>query len=126
MVVITPSPDLALFVLRLALAVIFLAHGPTKIPNSQQMAQAMGMKSASLISWLGLMETLAAALLILGVWTQLGAIIIMVVMLGAIYFKTQKWGKSFTGDGGWELDFIILAAALTVLLTAPTSYSLLP
>lgn len=125
MTFIEPNPDLAMFVLRLALGILFLAHGPVKLQNIEKSAKGLGL-SSGLTTAVGLFETLGAASLILGVWTQVGAILLMVVMLGAIYTKTQKWDKKFTGENGWELDFIILAAALAVLLTAPTTYSLWP
>lgn len=121
---IDPNPDLALLVLRLALGILFLAHGPAKLQRSKEMAQGMGM-SANAVLGVGLLETLGALSLILGMYTQVGALFLIAVMLGAIYFKTQKWNKSFTGENGWELDFIILAAALTVFLTSPASYSIL-
>lgn len=53
-----------------------------------------------------------------------GAVFLVVVMLGAIYFKTQKWSKNFTGEGGWEFEFMLLAAAFAVLLAGSGSYTL--
>ncbi len=50
-----------------------------------------------------------------GLLTQVAAAGQAVVMLGAIRLKAGQMKKRFTGDGGWELDFILLAAALAVL-----------
>jgi len=125
MTLIEPNAELAMFVLRLALGILFLAHGPQKFQDTGRKAASMGM-NPSLLALVGVLETLGAASMILGVWTQLGAVFLSVVMLGTIYMKTQKWHTKFTGENGWELDFIVLAAALTVLLASPASYSLLP
>lgn len=123
MTFIEPNIDVAFLVLRLALAAIFLAHGPAKLQKSQQMASGMGM-TAGQVMGIGALEVLGALSMILGVYMQVGAIFLIVVMLGAIYLKTQRWNKGFTGDSGWELDFAILAAAVAVLLGAPATYSL--
>ena len=117
------NPDLALLTLRLGLGILFLAHGPQKLMKSGAMAQGMGLTPAAVLG-IGLLETLGALSVLLGVWTQIGAIFLGIVMLGAIYFKTQKWSKKFTGDSGWELDFIILAAALAVLFAGPGAFTL--
>lgn len=123
MVFVEPNIDLAFFVLRLALAIVFLAHGPAKLQKSQEMAGGMGMTPQQVMG-IGALETLGALSMILGIYMQVGAAFLSVVMLGAIYFKTQKWNKGFTGENGWELDFIVLAAAIAVLLGAPATYSL--
>lgn len=120
-----PNPEFAFFILRLALGILFLAHGPSKLQNPAGFAKSVGLPKYMGIV-VGLLETLGAAAMILGIGTQVGAVFLMAVMLGAIYFKTQKWEKSFTEPGGWELDFIILAAALAVFLAAPSGYSLWP
>lgn len=123
MIIVDFNPDLALLVLRLGLGILFLAHGPAKLMKSSEMAQGMGLKPAAVLG-IGLLETLGALSVLLGLWTQVGAVFLGIVMLGAIYFKTQKWGKKFTGGSGWELDFIILASALAVLFAGPGAYTL--
>ena len=37
-----------------------------------------------------------------------------VVMVGALYYKIAVWKKKFSGDGGWELDLVLLAILLLV------------
>lgn len=123
MTLIEPNIGIAFLVLRLALAAVFLAHGPAKLQKSQQMADGIGL-SASQVVGIGVLEVLGALSMILGVYLQVGALFLVIVMLGAIYFKTQKWDKSFSGEVGWELEFVLLAAALAVMLAAPSNYSL--
>jgi len=45
-------------------------------------------------------------------------------MLGAIRLKAGQMKKRFTGDGGWELDFIILVAALAMIVLGAGRFSL--
>ena len=116
------NPELAMFIVRLGLGIVFLAHGPAKLMKSKEMSKTMGM-SANMIMMTGAMETLGALSMILGLRVDIGAILLILVMLGGIYFKTQKWEKKFTGGMGWELDFILLVAALSVLLNASSAYS---
>ncbi len=101
--------------LRLALGAIFLVHGSPKMKNSQAMAGGMGM-SASKVWLIGLIETLAAISMIAGLFTHIGAIAIMVIMIGALYYKIEKWHVPFTAmdKTGWEFDLIILAAAFAM------------
>ncbi len=121
--IITLSPDLGLLLLRLAIGAVFLAHGPAKFTDAAQKAAAGGLPK-NLFLLVGLFETFGAVAMILGRETQPGALALIAVMLGAIYMKTQKWGKKFTGESGWELDFIVLVAALAILLIGPGNYTL--
>ncbi|MEK7499747.1 MAG: DoxX family protein [Patescibacteria group bacterium] len=115
--------DLGLLILRVAVGAVFLAHGPIKITKANTMSQGMGVH-ANMVMLLGVAETFAAVAMILGRFTTLAALIIMVVMAGATYFKTQKWGKKFTGENGWELDFTLFAAALSLLCLGAGAYVL--
>lgn len=125
MTLIDINPDLAFFVLRLAAGILFLAHGPQKLgqEKAKKIAKGVGMKPGT-IMLVGALETLGAISLILGAWMQIGALFLAAVMLGTIYLKTQKWNTKFTDPQGWELDFILLAVAIAVLLGAPTTYAL--
>ena len=123
MTFIEPNADIAFFTMRLALAVIFFAYGPTKFQDTAKQASAMGITTNQMLA-IGTIETLGALSMLTGLFIQEGAAALILVMLGAIYFKTQKWNKGFTGPGGWSLDFAIIALALAVLLGAPTTYTL--
>lgn len=118
-----PNPDLAFFVLRLAVALIFFAHGPSAVKNPQKVAQSANV-SAHAVMTVGLIETICATALILGVFPQGAAFILGIIMLGTIYLKTQKMNVSFTEPGGWELDFLLLAALLAIVFANPTAYTL--
>lgn len=111
--------DLGVFLLRLAIAVIFIYHAIPKLKNSKGLANAMGM---SHMPWfpglLGALELVSAVGLILGIAIQLAALVLAIIMAGAIYFKVMKWKIPFSGmnQTGWEFDLILLAGALALLL----------
>ncbi len=117
--------DLGMWLMRLALGVIFLVHAMPKLKKPAHMAQGMGWPSWG-ITLLGLVELLGGLSVILGVYTQVGALLLGLVMLGALYFKISKWKTPFTAMDkmGWEFDLLLLATALAVLLTSGGSYQL--
>lgn len=106
------------FILRLAVAIIFIVHSLPKIKNAKGMAQMMG-TSANMVLILGLVELLSSIGLILGVYTKLSALFLAIVMIGAIWFKSVKWKVPFAAmdKTGWEFDLILLAANITIFLS---------
>lgn len=104
-----------LFVLRVVVGLVFLPHGLSKLKNPKSFAQGMGWGVAA-GAFLGFIETVSALFMIFGLLTQLAALLLAVVMIGAIYHKTVKWHKKFTGDGGWELDLALLGANIALVL----------
>ncbi|MBI2042711.1 MAG: DoxX family protein [Candidatus Nealsonbacteria bacterium] len=107
--------DLGLFLLRLAVGIIFLVHGTSKFGSWGPSPEKPGMKG--IMRTLSVVEPLSAIAIILGFYTQAAALILAAVMTGAIYFKIFVWKKKFTEPGGWELDFIILASNIAIFLT---------
>lgn len=110
--------NLGLFILRLGVAIIFLWHGLPKMPKAKMMAGMINMPAGA-VFLLGLVETLSSIGLILGVQTELAALFLSIVMLGALYLKNFKWHAPFTAMNttGWEFDLILLAANLAILFT---------
>jgi len=123
MTIFAPNYDLALLVLRLALGIVFLAHGPIKFVKTKELAKQLGLHEIS-VRAIGTLEVVGAILILLGLASQIGAALLVIVMMGAIYFKSAKWEKGFTGEGGWELEFILLAAALAIVLSGAGDYRL--
>ncbi|HLD71847.1 MAG TPA: DoxX family protein [Candidatus Peribacteraceae bacterium] len=116
--------DWGLLALRIALGVIFLVHGPPKVMHPER-ASAMGF---AVWFWvmLGLGETIGALSMLLGFLTQIGAIILLLIMLGAHYFKMVVWKVPFTSmeKTGWEFDFMILSATTALVFLGGGSLSL--
>lgn len=79
----------------------------------------MGIPRMSLmIIVLGIVEMISALYLIFGFYTQLGALLLSCVMVGAITIKITKWGVMFSAADrtGWEFDLILLTANIAILL----------
>ena len=91
------------------------------------MAEMMGMPQMAMMPVvLGLVELLAGIGIILGFYTQLAALLLAIIMLGAIFVKKMKWRVSFAAmdKTGWEFDLILLAANIAILLTGGGSINI--
>src|SRR6266496_4033302 len=102
--------DVALLVLRLGLGAVFLSHGLGKrklwsMQPSQQMPAGM-LRNLRILS---IAEPAGGLGLLVGFLTQLAALGLVIVMLGALQFLITKVHRKFTGDnGGWEFEFMLL------------------
>jgi uncharacterized membrane protein YphA (DoxX/SURF4 family) len=97
---------------RLLLAATFFIHGYVKVFSPKKAGKGLGWP-AWLAFLLGIAEYIAA-ILMLGIFPRIGAIIIAVIMLGAIYHKLFIWKSPY--KGGWEIDLLLLMLALLVLV----------
>ncbi len=122
---LTNFEDVALLALRLTLAAVFLFHGDQKL-HYWKMHHNAKLSIAWLALWrtLSVVEILAGASMLTGAFTKIGALCIMAVMLGALYFKVKVWKKGFSGDNGWEFDLILFASALAVFIMGGGAYSI--
>lgn len=109
--------NVGVLVLRFAVAIIFIYHALPKLQNSKGMARMVGMASG-MVFMLGLVELIASIGITVGFYTQLAALLLAIIMVGAIGMKTMKWHVSFaaTDKTGWEFDFILFAASVVILL----------
>jgi putative oxidoreductase len=118
--------DLALLVLRLALAAILLYHGVPKLMNfgaTVAAFQGMGLPAPSLTAAVALLAEVAGGLFILlGVMVDLAGLLVIIDMLGAIVLVHWPNGFDFT-KGGWEHPFSVLAMALTLALAGPGRFA---
>lgn len=136
---VPPSVDLGLLVLRLATGLVFLPHGWLKLnPNGPMKGpggvaawfKQLGIPLPGLLAWVvALLETAGALLLIVGIGTRLIALAMVVEMLVAILRVRIGVGKSsFMGAqaAGWEFEFVLMAAALTLAIAGGGSLALDP
>jgi len=112
--------DIGLYILRVAVALIFLKHDFPKMLYPKQKAEKIGWTTASMFI-LGLVASRAAAGLILGIYVQLSALVLVIIMLGALYHGFFKWNSSSAAK---EFNFLLLAAAIAILLTGGGSIEL--
>ena len=117
--------DLGVLALRIALAVIFFYHGQLKWGMWSPDAQMTG-GMLVLFKALSIIEPLCAVALLIGIFTRPAALLLLITMVGAIYFKIMVFGVGFAGaqGTGWEFDLILGAACLSLLFGGAGKYSL--
>ncbi|EWC64425.1 hypothetical protein UO65_0262 [Actinokineospora spheciospongiae] len=122
--------DLALFVLRVTLGALILAHGLQKVfglmggPGIGGFAEFLGtqgFQQTTLLAWVtGGTELGAGALLILGLFTPAAAAGVLGVMANAIWIKVEP--QEFVG--AVELEVLYAAAAFALLFAGAGKISL--
>jgi putative oxidoreductase len=108
--------------LRAAVGVVFIVHGSGKFhPGCLGFMERLGLPPEMQIP-IALAETVPGILLLIGVFTRLSASLLSIVMLGAIFHVTQA--GSLTGERGLEIDLLLLAACLVVMIAGPGRISI--
>lgn len=110
--------DLALFLLRLWIAIIFVTSGWSHVTKPQERGESLGMP-ASATFVLGAVEVLGSVLLVIGLWIQLAAAALILTMLGATWKKMFVWKTGFWGEesNGWYYDVLYLICNFVILAT---------
>lgn len=110
--------DIAFLGLRAAIGVIFIVHGTGKFNPGFVgfLTGPLGLPPEMQIP-IALAETIPGILLIVGVLTRISASMLSVIMLGAIFYV--KKAANLTGNGGYELDLILLASCLVLIVAGP-------
>lgn len=114
--------DITHFGIRLAVGVIFIVHGSAKFnPGFVGFLSNIGLPAEMQIP-IALAETVCGILLIIGILSRISSSLLSIIMLGAIFHV--KGAASLTGERGFEIDLILLAANLTVIAIGPGRVSL--
>jgi putative oxidoreductase len=118
--------DLGLVLLRLMLGVIFISSGWNDLKDPEARSKSIGMSKGFTI-FLGIAEFAGGLGVIFGVLTQLAAIVLILVMLGAIQKKIFVWHTGFWGEkaSGWHYDLMLVVMSLVILFTGGGRYVLL-
>jgi putative oxidoreductase len=111
--------DVALLFLRLMVGLVFLTSGWNHLRNPDACSKDIELSKGFTI-FLGAAEFAGGLGVIFGVLTQLAAVGLILVMLGAILKKifqwhTGIWGKS--GTNGWSYDVIMVVMNLVIVAT---------
>jgi putative oxidoreductase len=124
--------DFGLLVLRLVIGGTFVAHSLQKLfglwggPGIDGFARYLGtfgFSQTTLLSWVtGVGELVGGALLMLGLFTPVGAAAVLAVAANVIYLK---WNAGFFEPPvGFEREALLAAGAFTFLFTGPGRLSL--
>jgi len=117
-------PQLASFtgfglrLLRLMVAVVFVASGFNHLQDPEARAKSIGMSKGFTI-FLGIAEVAGGLGVTFGVLTQLAALGLILLMLGAIQKKIFVWHTGFWGEKtyGWHYDLIFVVMNLVIIFT---------
>ncbi|HJL67712.1 MAG TPA: DoxX family protein, partial [Nitrosopumilus sp.] len=102
--------DIVFVGLRSIIGVIFIVHGMSKFnPGFGNFLPNIGLPPEMQIP-IALAEVIPGILIITGVFSRISSALLCIIMLGAIFHV--KGMQSLTGDGGIELDLILLGSLL--------------
>jgi putative oxidoreductase len=116
--------------LRVALGVMYLAHGVVlKLLTFGLPGTAGFFSKVGLPGWLAYAtfaaEAVGGVLLILGIWTRWIALSLMFPLIGAIIWVHGGNGWLFTAPGGgWEYPAFLLAASVALALLGDGAYAI--
>ena len=120
--------DLGKLVLRIALGVLVLLHGVAKLRGGVApiggMLAAHGLPAALAYgAYLG--EVVGPLMLIAGFHARIGALLVLVNMLFALFLAHLGQLGMLNETGGWQLELqgMYLASALALALLGPGRYS---
>ena len=109
--------DVTHFGVRVTIGMIFIMHPLGKFgPGFAENLPNMGLPAEMQIP-IALAEFVPGVLLIIGGLTRISASLLSIVMLGAIFMV--KEAQSLTGKGGVELDLLLLAGCLVIIVIGP-------
>lgn len=119
------SDALGTLILRLTLGILLLFHGISKVMNPTRTLESIGglLAAAGLPTYLAygvfVGEALAPILIILGVYSRIGALLVVINMLAAFWLAHMTQLLSLTKSGGWTLElqgfYLFMALALFFL-----------
>jgi putative oxidoreductase len=124
--------ELATFLLRVALGIMYLAHSIVLKLSTYGLAGTAGFfVGVGLPGWLAYVtfaaEAVGGALLILGVQTRWVVLALSPALLGAIIWVHAGNGWVFTApSGGWEYPAFLIVASVVQFLLGDGAYALKP
>jgi putative oxidoreductase len=115
---LTPFSDLALLLMRLLVGLVFVTSGWSHAKDPVTRARSIG-QSPGFTRGLGIAELAGGLGVALGVFPQLAALGLILVMLGAIQKKIFAWHTGFWGkhSDGWHYDLLFVVMCLVIATT---------
>jgi putative oxidoreductase len=114
--------DITHFGIRAAIAVIFIVAGSGKFnPGFSGFLTNIGLPIEMQIP-IALAEVVGGTLLLIGVLTRISASLLSIISLGAIFFVKQA--SNLRGEGGYDIDLILLAGSLAIIAIGPGRISI--
>jgi putative oxidoreductase len=117
--------DYSLVFLRVMAGAVYMNSGYGDLKDPGARGKSIGMSKAFTI-FLAAAEIAGGAGLIFGIFPQLAAIGLILIMLGAIQKKIFVWKTGFWGEDGfgWSYDLTLISMLLVILCTDGGSFVL--
>lgn len=125
--------DLGILLIRIIIGIVFIFYGTQKlfgwfggygIKGTGGWFESIGIKPGNLVAaFSGIAELVAGILFILGIFLPLGAVLITMIMLGAIVKVHGAKGFANTA-GGFEYNLVLIVVSIGLALIGPGVYSL--
>ncbi|HVW66274.1 MAG TPA: DoxX family protein [Candidatus Peribacteraceae bacterium] len=108
--------DWGLLALRLVLGIVFLYHGSKKLNG----------KMGGFMLFIGICEFIAGLAVLVGFLTQIAALGLGIIMIGAWFKKSNEWNVPFSAQDkmGWEFDMTLLGVCIALFLIGGGLYGL--
>lgn len=104
--------------IRILAGIAFIIHGLPKLSNiagtEDFFANMIGLPAAMALP-IGLLEVIGGIALLVGVLTRVASILLIIEMIGSTI--VAKLSRGFVG--GYELDLLLMAISISLLLTGP-------
>jgi len=115
---LTRFADFGLLALRLMVALVFVTSGWGHLTKAEERSKSIGM-SKGFTLFLGAAELAGGLGVTFGVLTQLAAMGLILLMLGAIQKKIFVWHTGFWGEkaSGWHYDLMLVVMNLVIVFT---------
>ncbi|WP_458720009.1 DoxX family protein [Candidatus Nitrosocosmicus sp. R] len=110
--------------IRIMAGIAFIIHGLPKFENlqgTQGFFASVGIP-ADLALLIGLLEVIGGVLLIVGLLTRITAILFTIEMICAVLIV--KADNGFMGQGGFEVDLLLMFISISLLLSGPGRLSI--
>ena len=124
--------DLASLILRLSLGVIMISHGIPKIKKREVLGKKWndhyGVPKATI--WLtGILQIVGGLALLVGLFTSLTSLVLTLDMLAALFICVfnshhREPFNSVTPEKGWDVNLLLVASLVAVLLLGGGKWSL--
>ncbi|MCZ8097698.1 MAG: DoxX family protein [Burkholderiales bacterium] len=126
----TRTAPYGLFLLRVALGVMFIAHALLKyvvftMPGFAGFLGQIGYPAA--LAWpIFLAELFGGIALVLGVWSRAVAFVLTPVLVGAFLVHAGNGWLFTNANGGWEYPLFLVVAGLAIVLGGDGAFALRP
>jgi putative oxidoreductase len=124
----TAAPSIALLLARIALGVVFFAHGLKKLTDVGLAGLTLGFGKTGVpvpavaAYFTTFVELIGGVALLLGAFTAVAGLLLFVDMLGGLLI-VRVWNGVFVGDNGFELAAALGVGALLLAVFGAGKYS---